>query len=181
MTENKYKVQRTNDGRYCYPYKMASATATIVIGTSSGRILLARRSRDADAFPEYLSLPGGFLNVGEETIEKTIIRETFEELFLEIKEEDINLLYVGSKPGADPRYEQVVNVCYFCVIDESTIPSMRPNDDIDEILFINQEQVRDYSEKLAFNHKEILDEAMANQHFIAKINPQQTPKDSIVD
>ena len=47
---------------YCYPFRMASGTATMLpIDAKRERVLLGIRSKNAWVYPNKLSLPGGFM------------------------------------------------------------------------------------------------------------------------
>lgn len=127
---------------FCYQFPMVSATATIAVffdcsnisNSEPFMVLNAVRSVKADAYPGYDSLPGGFLNANQETIEETAVRELFEETRLKISVEDLHLYHVSSKPGTDPR-AHVINTCFYVVLPGSRISEIKAADDVQEISF----------------------------------------------
>ena len=63
----------------------------IIIKNEKGEILLQRR-QGSKLWPGFLALPAGHLD-GKENAYEALIREAKEELDIEIKEEDILLIY----------------------------------------------------------------------------------------
>lgn len=143
-----------NKGNYTYEFPMVSATATILI-VCSDKILLARRSRNAEAYPGYLSLPGGFLDAGKETVEETAVRELREEIGLDIETNRLHLFHVSSSPGTDPR-AHVVNVCYWVEITDQEALTLNAADDVEEIVWMETNEYRVVKPELAFNHAKLL-------------------------
>ncbi len=146
-------------------YKRPSVTADIVIFTldedNDLNILLINRK--GYPFKDHWALPGGFLQVDEESTEETAERELYEETG--IKNIFLKQLYTFSKPDRDPR-THVISVAYTALIPKSKLTIKAGDDakdarlfkikyDIDGINFANSDLT--ITEKdLAFDHKEII-------------------------
>ena len=146
-------------------YKRPSVTADIVIFTldedNDLNILLINRK--GYPFKDHWALPGGFLQVDEESTDETAERELYEETG--IKNIFLKQLYTFSKPDRDPR-THVISVAYTALIPKSKLTIKAGDDakdarlfkikyDIDGINFTNSNLT--LTEKdLAFDHKEII-------------------------
>ncbi len=146
-------------------YKRPSVTADIVIFTldedNDLNILLINRK--GYPFKDHWALPGGFLQVDEESTDETAERELYEETG--IKNIFLKQLYTFSKPDRDPR-THVISVAYTALIPKSKLTIKAGDDakdarlfkikyDIDGINFANSDLT--ITEKdLAFDHKEII-------------------------
>lgn len=146
-------------------YKRPSVTADIVIFTldedNDLNILLINRK--GYPFKDHWALPGGFLQVDEESTDETAERELYEETG--IKNIFLKQLYTFSKPDRDPR-THVISVAYTALIPKSKLTIKAGDDakdarlfkikyDIDGINFTNSDLT--LTEKdLAFDHKEII-------------------------
>lgn len=141
--------------RWTYHYPMPAVTATVIVSyydSSDSLFLVAKRRSDSDAFPNKWCFPGGFLNVGKETIEQTAVRELFEETGLKISEESLQLLCVSSDPRDDPRYH-VVNICYRYLLNH--MEEFIPKDDVTELKWVKQDEITSGKFELAFNHNKL--------------------------
>lgn len=134
-------------------HKTPGVTADIILNyylnqEYQGVILIKRKN---NPFKNHWALPGGFLECGRETIEEAAIRETMEETSLDIKLNELTLLGVYSTPGRDPRGHTVSLVYYANVFDQE----LKANDDALEIKIFKLENLPN---KLAFDHKRILED-----------------------
>lgn len=138
---------------HTYEYPMISAAATIaLVYAERARLLLVKRSLMASAFPDYWSLPGGFVNAGTETAEQAAVREMREETGLEIRENQLNLFYVSSRPETDPR-GHVVNVCYWAIYQPEQGNPLA-GDDVSEAMWFSYRHP--VHQPLAFDHADIV-------------------------
>lgn len=148
-------------------YERPSVTADIVVFTLDEEddlnILLIQRK----GFPykDHWAIPGGFLNVGKESIDDTAKRELFEETGLDIDNLYLKQLYTFGKPDRDPR-THVISVAYTALIPKSQLTINAGDDardarlfkiryDIDGMVFINN-SVTIKEDKLAFDHADII-------------------------
>ncbi|MFX0091171.1 MAG: NUDIX domain-containing protein [Candidatus Hodarchaeota archaeon] len=129
----------------------------IVVTTSENqlpKVILIRRRYPP--FVDHLAIPGGFVKYGE-TTEHAVIREVEEEIGIKILETDLTLLGVYSKPERDPRGHNVT-VAYFYRTSQTLSP--KKGDEATAIEFIPFIEDVIQQEKLAFDHKEILLDAI---------------------
>lgn len=110
----------------------------------NNRILLIRRK--GEVFHNYLAIPGGFVDYGEQ-VETAVIREMKEELGIKIK--ITGILGVYSDEDRDPR-GHICSIVFVCQSDESPVAG----DDAKEIEWIEINEIN--SCDLAFDHKMIL-------------------------
>lgn len=142
---------------YEYKFPMAGVTATMVLfHGKTGEVLLGLRGKNSDAYPNCWSLPGGFLNVGVEELVTAARRETEEETSLIIAEDRWSLFYNDDAVGTDPRYVQVINLCYWVEVSEQEYNAVKASDDLDEVIWVKLEEALAY--ELAFAHNQILRE-----------------------
>ena len=118
-------------------------------------ILIGWRTDDASAYPGYPCLPGGFLNIPEKSI-IAASRETQEETGLQIDPYQWNLFWVDDTPGDDPRYDQVVNICYWFNVNQKEYNQVQAGDDLKALKWVSLNKAKHM--KLAFNHNNILEE-----------------------
>lgn len=147
-------------------YPKPAFTADIVVLWVDGtavKVLLVERG--GHPYIGKLALPGGFANENE-PVEETAARELEEECG--ISGLPMTLVGVFSRPGRDPR-GWVVSAAYAAVICEA--PALQAGDDAaaagwftvewtDEGLLLRQDTTVIPAEDLAFDHAEILREAL---------------------
>lgn len=129
-------------------HKQPALAADCVVFDKLGRLLLVRRK-----FPPFqgqYALPGGFMEYGER-MEEAALRELREETGIEGR--IVRLVGVYSRPDRDPR-GQCVSAAYLIEADRYDAVA---GDDAAEAEFVEH-----YSaEKLAFDHDEIVADALA--------------------
>ena len=148
-------------------YERPSVTADIVVFTLDDEddlnILLIQRK----GFPykDHWAIPGGFLEVGRESIDDTARRELYEETGLDIDNIYLKQLYTFGNPDRDPR-THVISVAYTALIPKSQLDICAGDDardarlfkikyDISGMLFVND--TLSLSEaQLAFDHNDII-------------------------
>jgi len=81
-------------------FNNAADTSSMIV-ERDGKVLYVERGRDP--YTGMLALPGGYLDCGEETLERCAVRELGEETGIRAKEEDLALVCVHSDPDRDPR------------------------------------------------------------------------------
>lgn len=144
--------------KHNYDFPMAGNTATMVLYTlwykKPIEVLLGLRKKDSDAFPDRWSLPGGYLNVGTEIMLQVASRETLEETGLDINTNRWHIFFVDDKIGSDPRYIQVINLCYSAFVSKPEYNSVVAGDDLQEVKWTVLDEALKID--LPFNHNEIL-------------------------
>ena len=144
---------------FAYEFEMAGTTVTMAITDHSepnnSKVLVGWRSDDSDAYPGAPCLPGGFLDVPE-TSKAAASRETKEETNLDISEDRWYIFYVDDKPGSDPRYKQVVNMCYMVEVAPEETSQAKAGDDLKELKWVPYNDLIHMD--LAFSHNDIVEE-----------------------
>ena len=136
---------------YTYKYPRPSVTADCIVITkeTNAKVLLIQRGDDP--YKGCWAFPGGFMNM-DETTEQCAIRELEEETGLKV----YDVLQVGaySKVNRDPR-GRTVTVAYLAVIDKPM-----PVVGLDDATKAEWWPLSELP-KLAFDHEEIMQDAMA--------------------
>lgn len=102
-------------------YKKPSVAASVAVFSKEDKAFLVIR-RLHEPFKNLYAFPGGFLDVDNEDLEHTAIRELDEEAGISVKPEDLHLIDVRSSPTRDPR-GHVIDVGFLLIIDKKcTIP-----------------------------------------------------------
>lgn len=164
LTEEEFLKQYNPD-----KYPKPSLTADIVVLAKEDRclqVLLVKRG--GHPFIGHYATPGGFANKNE-PLEATAARELAEETG--VRNLPLTLLGVYSKPGRDPR-GWVVSCAYMAVIDKSKV-NVKAGDDAAEAKWFTI--TKDHQlicddltlslSDLAFDHKDILNDALAKIGF----------------
>lgn len=120
------------------------AVAVDIIIESDGNLLLVKRKKDP--FKGLLSIPGGFVNLGEK-VEDAAKREVYEETNLEV--EPIEILGVYSDPQRDPR-GHTISISF---IGKAIGGIAKAGDDADSLKWVSLD---DSELQLAFDHRRIL-------------------------
>lgn len=147
-------------------FEKPSVTVDVAVCTIKDndlKVLLIKRSKNSEAFPNYWAIPGGFVDIPKkESLEKTAERELKEETNLE--NIYIEQLKTYGNPGRDPRelYKngvRVITVAYFALVPYNKIleQNIVANDDaIDTSWF----SFKNLPKNLAFDHREILNDLL---------------------
>lgn len=135
-------------------YEAPSVAADLVVfSKEKNKILLITRGNHP--YANCLALPGGFYAPDDDTIENCAVRELAEETGIDIKVSDLSLLKVSSEKNRDPR-GWIVSVAYVVVLKEE-VEAIADSDAIMCKWYeVNQLDVLEF----AFDHKEIIDEAL---------------------
>jgi 8-oxo-dGTP diphosphatase len=127
--------------------KTPSLTTDCVARDVEGRILLVRRKNPP--FKGALSLPGGFVEIGE-TVEAACRRDVLEETGIAIGE--LRLIGVYSDPGRDPR-GHTASIAFITLLPEA--PQPRAGSDAEAATWVSDWRKLD----LAFDHARIIADA----------------------
>ena len=119
----------------------------VVIPSEDGKVVLIRRG--SEPFEGEWALPGGFVEVGE-TVEEAAVREAAEETGLAV--EVARLVGVYSDPERDPRGHNV-SVAFLARVLSGELAAAT---DASEAALLDPS-----SFELAFDHRKILDDALA--------------------
>lgn len=118
----------------------------IIIELPNGHIVLIERKNP----PKGYALPGGFVDVGERTIDAAA-REAFEEVSLRVS--GLKQFHTYSSPGRDPRGHGITVVYVGQALGEP-----KAADDAKEVVTISltSDRADFYLKRLCFDHAEIL-------------------------
>lgn len=136
---------------YKHPMPLAAATMCFVVEQGyDNYVLVVKRREDANTYPGMWCFPGGFLEVGRETLEECASREMEEETGLIIMSSVWQLLMVQSNPKDDPR-GHMINAVY--TTKAYKFPEVTAADDVCEYRWVDIKNIQE--EDLAFNHSAI--------------------------
>ena len=139
---------------YSYDYPRPAVTADCIVMTREDdpKVLLIERGHEP--FKGCWAFPGGFMNM-DETTEQCAIRELEEETGLKIT--DIQQLGAYSKVDRDPR-GRTITVAYLAFVDKP-LP-VKGQDDAAKAQWFSVKNLP----KLAFDHEEIMRDALKRLH-----------------
>lgn len=110
--------------------------------------------RGKEPFKGAWALPGGFLEVGQETLETCAVREAREETGLDVTLK--RLVSVRSDPGRDPRGHTVTAVYETEPLPMELAQQAKAASDAAETLWIDPISPEFAALELAFDHEEII-------------------------
>ena len=123
-----------------------------LITNNEGKILLIKRAKEEEVFPEMWGLIGGFMECGE-TVEECVRREVREEIGIEIKD----IKFVGryyDKKGRHPTRTDIT-LLHRAKIKSGT-PKVNQPEEIEDVRWFTSEEIKEM--KLAFDYKEMLED-----------------------
>lgn len=155
-------MNSTGKHKYTYDWPMASLTVDgVVFGFDPKdednplKVLLIRRAEPP--FKGHWAIPGGHVNIGEnESLEDAVRREVQEETGARF--EYLEQLYTFGGSDRDPR-GWVASVAYFALVRKGDYEFIEGSDDADLAIWTSVNSLGKI--KLAFDHKKILDMALA--------------------
>lgn len=146
-------------------YPKPSVTADIVTFTldETDHLSILLIKRGGFPYKDHWALPGGFLEVDQESVTETARRELYEETG--VKDVSLRQLYTFSEPGRDPRMH-VVSVAYIALVPKGKLQFQAGDDasaaelfqisyDLEGMTFRNGRTVITEKE-LAFDHAGIV-------------------------
>ena len=146
-------------------YERPSVTADIVIFTlgDAGNLQVLLIKRGGFPYKGRWAIPGGFVNVGKESVDEAAARELKEETGVE--NVYLKQLYTFGEPGRDPR-TTVISVAYTALVPKGELKVQAGDDaqearlfniryDVNGIIFYNDE-LSFTEDRLAFDHRDII-------------------------
>lgn len=127
-------------------YINPASTVDLIVENENGILLIKRKN---NPFKGMWALPGGFIDMGKESLEEAAVRELKEETSLTTKVSDLHLVGVYSDPLRDPR-GHVIDHAYHV---KRYFGELKAEDDAaDAGIFPRNRLPKD----LAFDHSKIL-------------------------
>lgn len=139
---------KTDEG-FLYKYERPSITADIMLVVPGRPAEICLIERGGPPFEGHKALIGGFGNPGERIIE-TAVRETSEEITLDLTADQLSFFGYFDTPGRDPR-GWVVSFAFLCYLKKK--PKLRAADDAKSLAWY---PLHDLPDDLAFDHNEII-------------------------
>lgn len=143
-------------GLSVYKYPKADNTATVVLLFDHGKTTLVIR-RGKEPYAGKLAFPGGFLNIGQETLRQCAHRELKEETTVDLDEDDFHPVDERSDPKRDPRGHVIDHGFVVLAGDEvkqRVLRTMQARSDAKEVRMTAVSTL--LSQKMAFDHRELL-------------------------
>lgn len=133
-----------------------NVTADMLIPNERGEILLIRRKNEP--FRGCYAIPGGFLDVHQETVEQCALREAEEETGLKVEID--RLIGVYSDPRRDPRWHNVTAAYLAKPVLMEQARAAQAGDDAGEVMWVDP-RGEDYRQlAIAFDHRRIIADAL---------------------
>lgn len=133
-----------------------NVTADMLILNEKGEFLLIRRKNYP--FEGQFAIPGGFLEVNQETVEECAVREAEEETGLRVEIDRIIGVY--SHPERDPRWHNVTAAYLSKPITQAYADQAIAGDDAGEVLWIDPASDEYQEIPIAFDHRQIIQDAL---------------------
>ncbi|MBZ0256946.1 NUDIX hydrolase [bacterium] len=128
----------------------------MVIPNEAGEVLLIKRKNPP--FQHHYAIPGGFLEVHQETVEQCAVREAKEETGLDVEIDCLVGIY--SDPKRDPRWHNVTAVYLAKTLTMAQAALAKAGDDAADILWINPREEAFARLTIAFDHPDIIRKAL---------------------
>ena len=133
-----------------------NVTADMVIPNEAGEVLLIKRKNPP--FQHHYAIPGGFLEVHQETVEQCAVREAKEETGLDVEIDCLVGIY--SDPKRDPRWHNVTAVYLAKTLSMAQAALAKAGDDAADVLWINPREAAFDHLTIAFDHPDIIRKAL---------------------
>lgn len=152
-------------------YEKPSVTVdNVILGWENDQVKLLLIQRKANPFRGKYALPGGFIDKNEDTLE-AVIREVKEEVSIQLDSDCVEQLKTIATPNRDPR-TWIITVAHLTYLPDMSQVKVVANDDARSAEWVSLEvtkegELRLFGKKgqldlseLAFDHKEIIEEAV---------------------
>lgn len=117
------------------PFKEAAVALVLRAAADDLELLLIRRAqREGDPWSGQIGLPGGRYERGDATLEETAVRETNEELGLDVRRHGIVLGALDELRPRTPVLPPIIVRPYVCVVRE--VPTLVPSDEVAEYRWV---------------------------------------------
>ncbi len=136
-------------------YVRPNVTADMLIPNERGEILLIKRKNEP--YQGSYAIPGGFLEVHQETVEECAVREAEEETGLQVIIDRLIGLY--SHPKRDPRWHNVTAAFLAKPVSLEQAAQAKAGDDAGEVLWVHPDSQEYQDISIGFDHRQIIADA----------------------
>ena len=149
--------------KYHYP---AVTVDVLLIAYDDSRLKVLLIQRKNPPFKGYWAFPGGFIEIDERLVESAV-REMAEETSIKLSTDELIQFYTAGDPGRDPR-GRTISVCYLAFRRFEKVKALaKAADDARSLQWFDL-----YSPPtLAFDHAEILQQAIRSVRQLFTLNP----------
>jgi len=123
----------------CYTTTMKSRVIIVGIIEKDGKILLGKKPENIGPYPNTWHLPGGGINLDEESLEEALKREIKEEARIEVK----NIESVGFDEDYEPNKHG--EMTHYLFIDFKAIcisKQLNPGDDMNYLQWVEKSKIK---------------------------------------
>jgi 8-oxo-dGTP diphosphatase len=138
-----------------------NVTADMLIPNERGEILLIKRKNFP--FQGCYAIPGGFLEVHQETVEQCALREAEEETGLRVEID--RLVGIYSDPKRDPRWHNVTAIYLAKPLCLAEAAEAKAGDDAGEVLWIDPASEPYRQIPIAFDHRRVIADALGIKEY----------------
>ncbi len=138
-----------------YRQEIKVAVDCVCIASQNGEKFVLLMKRQYEPFKESWAIPGGFLQNDEE-LHEGALRELNEETNVDTSSFQTREIGTFGKIGRDPR-KRIISVAFLVEVNE-LLPISTANESLD-VRWVNLNELSSIS--LAFDHREIMDKALA--------------------
>lgn len=127
-----------------------------VFAVDKGQLQVVLIERGHDPYKGKLALPGGFVEPDED-LPEAAVRELAEETGLALSAALLRQVATYGQPGRDPRM-RVVTIVYWVITD--SLSGLEGGSDAADVVVLPVDDVLDHAELLAFDHHQIISDAV---------------------
>ena len=139
-------------------YQSFAVTVDVAAFSRTGdELYIALVERGHEPFKGKLALPGGFVEIDED-LPQAAVRELAEETGLTVPPENLRQVAAYGQPGRDPRM-RVVTVVFWALVD--SLEGLSGGSDAADAVVLAVNHVLDHPELLAFDHPQIIGDAVS--------------------
>ena len=137
----------------------------ICIMNEEGKVLIQKRSADKKQAPNKWGMTAGHVDSGEEPV-KVAVREVFEEIGLELKEDEMEFLFVikKSKKLSETQYNNNFQYIYFARSNKKIEEYVIQEEELSEVKYISVEElenvIKNKDERYTFSKSEYFEVLM---------------------
>lgn len=118
---------------------MKSRVVVVAIIEKNGKILMGQKTKDVGPYPNTWHLPGGGVNLENESLEEAVKREIKEETGLELK----NLERVSFDEDNEPDKHGIMTHYVFLVFHAEPIGEYVASDDLKQLRWVDKSELQD--------------------------------------